>query len=178
MWSPLPSARLFAELARERSDDAVDQVPMAVRWAEDAPAPERGVKRPRDWASPPRERACLPAPPGVAQEQPPLPTRQFATTGTPPGSPLVPRRSMSVLRNPIWEAMFEMMEPEDDVPRIWRTDSPRHYGPPEEDPNEYDLAELVPELTPLPIVRQNATVGLPTSDHCDRSFIRGEMDVE
>ena len=163
MWSPLSSARLFAELARERSDDAVDQVPMAVRWAEDAPAPERGVKRPRDWASPLRERACLPAPPGVAQEQPPLPTRQFATTGTPPGSPpgspLVPRRSMSVLRNPIWEAMFERAEPEDDVPRIWRTDSPRHYGPPEEDPDEYDLAKLVPELTPVPIVRQNATVG-------------------
>ena len=177
MWSPQPSARLFAELARERSDDAVDQVPMAVRWAEDAPAPERGVKRPRDWASPPRERACLPAPPGVSQEQPPPLVRQLGTTGTPPGSPLVPRRSMSVLRNPIWEAMFSAAEEqaEDDVPRIWRTDTganPR-YGAWEEDPNEYDLAELVPELTPLPIVRQNATVGLPKSDH-----LSPEMDVE
>ena len=170
MWTPSASARLFAELARERSDDAVDQVPMAVRWAEDAPAPERGVKRPRDWASPPRERACLPAPPGVSQEQPPLLTRQL-TTGTPPvsppGSPLVPRRSMSVLRNPIWEAMFEMAEQED----VWRTETgARRYGPWEEDPDEYDLAALVPELTAPPLlVRQNAVA---------REYVQPEMDVE
>jgi hypothetical protein len=74
---------------------------------------------------------------------------------------------MSVLRNPIWEAMFEMAEQED----VWRTETgARRYGPWEEDPDEYDLAALVPELTAPPLlVRQNAVA---------REYVQPEMDVE
>ena len=148
MFSNQDVARVREEFRRAADCHRVHpepaQVDMFQRWREDAPVAAQGVKRKCDE----EPDTC-----------PPLPKRQLATTGTPPGSPLVPRRSMSVLRNPIWEAMFEMAEP---APSELRTDTgARHYGPPEEDPDEYDLAELVPELTPLPIVRQNATVAPP-----------------